>query len=349
MSRKKREHRSPSLEALRTLLIFSEAKGVSRTATRLGVTQPVVSRKLEIFEHEGTCGAVLLRRKQTFRRGQNQARERRSKELELTDAGKAVLPAIRELVRQYDQMLKHLGQKESAAEVVRLGSGSFAAQNYVPRLLAELKHQQAGWVLDTEVVRGRDRVLGTADGKFDLALVSHDPFQIENLVAVQRPGVELVIEPLARQTFCVLAAAGSEASAEFQRIPLGQSASLESLARWNLVGLDAHSGIRRALAEKMRARGLHPRYVEASGAGGWPAAKEYVRCGLGVAILPLAALIPEDAKSFTIRRLSKSFSVTDYLIHRSKQMTAAQLATKEILGSLGRRLEREIGERWRRI
>ncbi|MCA9112512.1 MAG: LysR family transcriptional regulator, partial [Planctomycetaceae bacterium] len=43
---------SPSIETLRTLLVFSEVESLAAAGDKLGITQPAVSRKLAQF-HAG--------------------------------------------------------------------------------------------------------------------------------------------------------------------------------------------------------------------------------------------------------------------------------------------------------
>ena len=58
-------------------------------------------------------------------------------------------------------------------------------------------------------------------------------------------------------------------------------------------------------------------YFAAEG-GGWAAAKEYARAGLGVAIVPRATIRPEDRKTLVCRKLSQQFAIAHYLIHRTE-------------------------------
>ena len=45
------ERKPPSLDAFRTLLTFEETGGVTAAAEKLGVSQPVVSKKLDVLSN----------------------------------------------------------------------------------------------------------------------------------------------------------------------------------------------------------------------------------------------------------------------------------------------------------
>ncbi len=63
-------------------------------------------------------------------------------------------------------------------------------------------------------------------------------------------------------------------------------------------------------------------------AGGWEAAREYARHGLGVAVLPPLLLARDDRNDFLIRRLPLQFHIRDLLIHRDAKMASAHEAMK---------------------
>src|SRR5262249_8214452 len=101
---------------------------------------------------------------------------------------------------------------------------------------------------------------------------------------------------------------------------------LKKLAAFPLVGLDSQSGIRRQL--EAHCRGKVPGLCFRFEAGGWEAAKEYARHGLGVAVLPLALLAREDRKDVLVRRLPPEIRIQDLLIDRDAAMSPAHEAMK---------------------
>jgi DNA-binding transcriptional LysR family regulator len=294
------QRRPPTLEALRALMVYAETGSVSETARRLGVSQPVVTKKLEVFQDAHACGAVLLR----F-----------SGKTALTESARAALPAIQELVRRYDRLLGFLRGDESAPQVIRIGTGSFAAEHYLPRVLVALRDLVDECQIETRVCRGRERIVGTADGTFDLGIVTHDEPQIRQILREERIDEHAVaITPLGRHPMCVIASRKTLAGRELEQFPEENVVPVTSLTRWELIGPDSHSGLRRQLERQFAAGQL---YFVAEG-GGWSAGKEYARAGLGVAIVPLGTVTPADHKQLVCRRLAQQFAIADFLVHRQE-------------------------------
>jgi len=113
---------------------------------------------------------------------------------------------------------------------------------------------------------------------------------------------------------------------EFAQILDGQTVPLSKLSAFPFVGLDFQSGIRRQL--EAHVRGKSPWLCFRFEAGGWEAAKEYARHGLGVAVLPLPLLARDDRKDFIIRRLPLQFHIQDMLIDRDMELGPAHEAMK---------------------
>lgn len=312
------KERKPTIEALRALLALDDTGSVSEAARVLGVSQPVVSRKLQVFKDPQACGAVLMRSDGSA---------------ELTEAAQAVLPAIRELIRRYDRILGVLHEDVVAPQVLRIGSGSFAAEHYLPEAVARLRGTLESCQIETQICRGRDRILGTARGVFDLSIVTHDEAQIRQLLRDERLDESLlVVEPLSRQPMCLLAHRDSGAGAELAAMGDKEAVSLSRLETWELIGPDRQSGLRRQLEQRMRGR---PLYFLVEG-GGWTAAKEYARRGLGVAIVPKATVADADQKLLVWRRLSREFDVTDYLLHRPQDSSEMLRQTKRAIADAAR-------------
>lgn len=290
--------RQPTIDALRALALLAETGGVSETARRLGVSQPVISKKLQVFKDAEACGAVLLR---------SEGR------LELTEAARAVLPAIQELLRRYDRVVRYLHGEEVAPQVLRIGSGSFAAEHYLPQAIALLRPALEDCQIETQVCRGRERIVGTARGAFDLSIVTHDKRQIRQVLRDERLDESLLkVERLGRHPMCVLARKDSDAGRQLQAAGEDASIPVQRLADWELVGPDRQSGLRRQLEERLRGKSL---YFVAEG-GGWAAAIQYAVQGLGAAIVPWAVVESADKSLLVGRRLSAEFDVSDYLLSR---------------------------------
>ena len=144
--------------------------------------------------------------------------------------------------------------------------------------------------------------------------------------AARGESASLRIEPLAEHPLCLVAGKDTPFGRELSEVLEGQTVPLSKLSAFPLVGLDPQSGIRRQLEAQLRgkSRGLCFRFE----AGGWEAAKEYARHGLGVAVLPVPLLAREDRKDFIIRRLPPEIRIQDLLIDRDAEQGPAHEAMK---------------------
>lgn len=318
MNKLTRKRRKPSLEALRALLAIHEEGNVTRAARKLGLTQPVVTRKLAVFDSPAACGAILM--------------HRRANTLTLTEAGKDAIPLIRALVHQYDQLLHYLNGRSAEPTIVRLGVGSFVAQHCVPQALAMLRRSGPSCAVETHIERGEERIRNVVRNVFDLAIVSHEPAQICEIVRKESRSQALHIEPLIRLPMVVIARKDSAPGQELVRIPSGDCVRLEQLSRWELVGLDRHSGIRGQIERHL----ANPDELQFVSGGGWLAAKEFVRQGIGVAVVPKLILSDSDLEALVTRAVSERLAVVYNLVHRAGKLTADELAVKSALRSAAR-------------
>lgn len=317
----------PSIEALRALVLLADTGSVSEAAERLGVKQPVVSNRLKFFR----SGEPLLRT--------------RGNQVEFTEKGQAALPAIRELVRRYDHLKQYLAGKREAPNLLRIATGSSASQFYLARAIALLRERLPDWKIETQVARGENRILGVADGTYDLAVVSHDRLQIETLLHAAH-GTEhtVAIGELGRQPLCVIARTSTEEAESLRPVLAGHQVPLEMLCRWRIVGLDRQSGVRRQIEQRFATSDDRPQF--GSEAGGWLAVKEYVRQGLGVGLVPLALLSREDSERFVIRRLASDIFIGYRLIHRQGSDNLGLTEMKNTLHQAAEEHQTELDRTW---
>jgi DNA-binding transcriptional LysR family regulator len=323
----------PPLESLQALVTFAETGGVAAAAQALDVPQPTVSRRLQVFQRPDESGEAIL-----VRRGRN---------LRLSEKGRVALAAVRDLVAQYAQFDRFLRGKQANVQIVRLGTGQFGARHYLPGALAGLRRRGVLCEVRAETVRGQERILGVAEGRYDLALVTHDAQQVQTILSASaNRRVQLLVEPLAAHAFCVIAPRGSKLATELRARSESRSAPIELLSRFDLVGLDRQSGIRTQLEAEFHKLRVPLRFVDEASVGGWAAAKEYARHGLGAAIVPLPELDPADFQDFAIRKLPERFRVTDYLVQRptspGSHKPAVVRALREAVGAK----IKEVRERW---
>lgn len=318
----------PTIESLRALAMFVETGGVRAAARRLGTSQPVVTRKLNAFKKGGNCGAILL-----AERGQS---------LELTDAGHGAMPLIRELLRQYDQLLDYTRGESSSIHRVVFATGHFGAEYYLPRVLDPQLSREIR--MEIRVVRGRERILGVADGRFDLGLVSHAASDVIQILRDERTSAEAIeIEPLHAQLMVIIASPETMAGKELQAMPIERSVPISRLRSWELLGLDQDSGVRRQL-ETHFSHG--ERICFLTEGGGWSAARELSRRKLGVGVVPLATLSLADQKEFVVRRLSGRFAIEKSVIYRTQELSPGSQRVLKQLKVVARQHQAEVQDRW---
>ncbi len=316
-----KDAREPALEILNTLVHFAEHGEVAEVAKAIGLDPAVVSRRLSSLRVK----YGLLRRN-----GRN---------LELTEKGRAALPAIRAVLGQHGQLSEWLKDRQEHPQVLSIATGGFGARFYLPRALASFQEQHPDWQVRVRIRRGRERIVGVADGTFDLAIVSHNAAQIRAILAGARDeSAALRIEPLAEHLLYLVAEKNTAFGHQLAEILDGQPVPVSMLPSFPLVGLDPQSGIRRQLEAYFvgKSRGLSF-HVEA---GGWEAAKEYARHGLGVAVLPFPLLDRDDRKDFVIRRLPLEIHIQDLLIDRDVEIGPVLAALKRALQEATRSLQR---------
>jgi DNA-binding transcriptional LysR family regulator len=303
-SSKNGRDRNPTIEAFRALVVLANTGSVTETARRLKVSQPVISKKLQIFKDAQACGMPLLRP------------ARSSGRVELTNAGRAVVPAIEQLLDRYDLIVNYLHGKESAPRLLRIGTGSFAAEHYLPEAIVKLRPMLEDCQIETHVCRGRDRIVGTASGRFDISIVTHNKSQIRQTLRDERLSESLLtVERLGRHPMCVVALRDSDAGRELLAMPETDVVPLKQFENWELIVPDRQSGLRRQFEQRLLDQSLYVSIV--SEGGGWSAAMAFARKGIGAAIVPYACVTAKDQESLVARQMAKEFDVTDYLLYRN--------------------------------
>ena len=303
-----------TIEELRVLEAFVDRGGVSAAAEHLGQGQPMISRRLGVFQR----GEPLL--------------QRRGRTLELTLRGRRLLPAIRELLRRYDQVTRYIAGREGVPRALCIGTGNFAAEYYLPAALSVLHSELPDWEIRLSIVRGEERILQTAGGRLDFSIVSHDPLQIQALVRSEwGDAVRLAMELLATHRLCVAAASSSSQGRELAAFPWDRAVPVKSLLTWELVGLDASSGVRRQI-ERFFAEGDAALRFAVAG-GGWHAALACAAQGLGVAVVPWAMSRELADDRLVIRRLTSQIRIRDYLLFRRAAGNAEQEEIRKAIHS----------------
>ena len=282
----------PSIEDLRAFLLLDELLGVAEVARRLRVDVSVVSRRLKPFREP-----YGLLRKQ-------------GGSLVFTDRGRALLPTIRAILHGYDGLAGQLRLRTPDGPSLTIAVGGFGAASLIPEVVARFAVEAPDSTIRNQGCRGRERIQGMIDGRFDLAVLSHSLEQIRPMLGDGTVAVEL----LPGRPFVVIARRESPTAAALGLVPQDGMATIRDLAKVTLVGLDESSGVRTQLDRQAADAGVRLRFG-ATG-GGWLAAREYARHGLGAAIVPVEALGDVAAEEFLVRRLDRPLWPGDHLLHR---------------------------------
>lgn len=152
--------RAPDLDTalLRAFILLAETRSFTRTAERLGRTQPAVT--LQLRRLEDAFGRRLL------------LRDRRR--VALTREGEALLPVAREILALLDDAGARLSGSEAAGEVL-FGSPEDFATAFLPGILARFVETHPAVRLSTACELTRRLIEGIAVGAYDLVVIKQAP------------------------------------------------------------------------------------------------------------------------------------------------------------------------------
>ncbi len=144
------------IRELRSLMTLAETGSLARTAAQLHLSPAAIHRQLRILGEE--LGAPLY--------------ERRGKELQLSEATRALVPLVRELVTQYETLLA-AGKELNGARrgMVRIGTGPTYGSYVLPRLLEEFRGRNPQIELMVDSGHSAQLVEGMQNGRLDLSFL----------------------------------------------------------------------------------------------------------------------------------------------------------------------------------
>lgn len=237
-----------SIRVLKTFLAVAAEGSFAAAAPRVALTQAAVGQQMRTLEAD-------LRRA-LF--------ERQGKSVVLSDAGRDLVPAVRKLVAQYDQLLASAPSADGMAGTVQLGAVVSAVRPLIQATLA-LKSRHPGLELHVSAAKSLELIGRVASGELDAA------------IAVREPGTaraDLVWTPLYAEPMVLLAPRNTE-----------EATPRTLLARHPFIRFDRsqHTGhlVERTLK---RLRAKPQEFLELNAI---ESMVELVRSGLGLAILPL--------------------------------------------------------------
>ena len=306
-----RDARGPSIELLHTLLLFAEKGEVDAVARALGLDQAVISRRLRDLR---TRYSLI---------------QKRGRSLELTAKGRASLPAIR--AWSASTITSRPGwrsgrrtrrssrsRREVSGAVLPAGRSPGSPPN-IPVGRCGSRSAVAGsgssaWPTGPSTWRSSP----TTSCRF---VPSWPPRWARKRVPPDRAtGRARPLPGLPERDL------GRDGPGAFSGGPARPAlAALRFRAGRPRPAIRAPSPAREALL-----RHLFPAELPIE-AGGWEAALEYARHGLGVAVVPLALLDPSDRRDLVLRLLEPSLVVRDVLLDRSPETSPEHEAFRDAL------------------
>ncbi len=214
------------LTLLRSFLATAEAGAITPAARALFLTQPALSRRLQQLEEE--LGAPLF--------------ERSARGVALTEQGRLVAVAGRDLVARYEQMhegVAAIGGLEAGS--VRIGGGATAVSFLLPGAIAAFQAAHPGVLIQVKEAGSREVERDVAAERLELGFVT---LPIEPDLAG-----DLEVTPLVTDRIVLVAAPGHPLAGK-KRI---RAARLDGE---DLVGFEAPSAIRSLIDGALREAGV---------------------------------------------------------------------------------------------
>lgn len=158
--------RSIPTDLLRTFVTIIDVKGFTRAGDRLGRTQPTISAQIRRLQD--LLGVQLFSRDVKEAGG-----------VYLSEEGEAVASYARRILLLNDEMMLRISRRDKRGKL-RLGIPSDYADHFMPKLMAELTAEQAGFTF--EVVCDLSCVLlrGLREGQFDIVVAMTSDGPAEN-------------------------------------------------------------------------------------------------------------------------------------------------------------------------
>ena len=244
------------LSQLRCFVALAEELHFGRAATRMHMTQPPLSRQIQLLEHH--IGAQLLARS--------------SRNVRLTRAGRSFLPEAREILRLAESAsLAARRVSRGDAGAITIGFTASSGYRFLPDLILACRKELPDVDLNLKEMVTLDQITALASGRLDLALLrpSVAAAEFETRCVAREPLILALPEghPLARGR--------APALADFDQAPFLTYSPIEARYFHDLV------------ADTFARAGVHPNYTQQ--VTQIHSILAFVKAGLGAALVPEAA------------------------------------------------------------
>lgn len=284
-----------SIRVLRTFIAVATEGSFAAAANRVALTQAAVGQQMRTLEAD-------LRRP-LF--------ERQGKAVMLNDAGRELLPTVRQLVALYEQMLASAPSHEPMAGTVHLGAVVSAVRPLIEATLA-LKARHPALELHVSAAKSMELIARVESGELDAA------------IAVREPGAGprgLAWTALYAEPMVLLTARAAEAA------PLRALLQRHPFIRFDR---SQHTGL---LVERTL-RKLKVKLQEFLELNAIETMVELVRSGLGIAIVPLL----RDARWQTDARL-RVIEIPQAEVRRIALVQRREAPNAAVVAALARQLK----------
>jgi DNA-binding transcriptional LysR family regulator len=261
---------SLSLDLLSTFVKLIENDGdATKTAEDLDINQPSMSKRLRYLQ----CKSPVLKR------GPWLVRE--GKTWMLTEAGRQALPAVRELIGRYEQLVEFANAETTD---LHFACGRHAVLSFVKEALKQFRREHPDARLRAATLRGEDRVAGVANGSLDLAIVDYDTDLIHEIARRK-----LYVKEVGMHRLGLICSKRSRWAAKLETLAKTK-ADIQAFTRFPLILPEPDAGIRRVLDVVFRQHNLQGKLDVRLEIGGWGTILAYVKEGFGVGLISESAV-----------------------------------------------------------
>ncbi len=145
------------IDSIKTFLSLAETGSFSRTAETLFITQPAVSKRIAALEQSLDC--------QLF--------DRLGKEVQLTQAGKALLPGYQRILTELDESKRIISSlRTEVSGSLKFGTSHHIGLHRLPPLLRRYTEQYPEVELDVKFMDSEQAAALILKGEIELALIT---------------------------------------------------------------------------------------------------------------------------------------------------------------------------------
>jgi len=283
-----------NLNYLKTFITTVEQKGLSRAARVLNLTQPAVTKHINILEDY--CGCKLL--------------DRSGGNLKLTDSGRIFYQNARKILNLMDDSLEKINKLNEKVRGHLVIEASTVPGHYVlPRLIGPFKKHYPLVQVSVGISNSGKAVEKVMEGDAHLGVVGRE-FKLPNITSVKLDDDELVL-----------------VVPSHHRLAAKKSISPQEIEGEELVWREADSGTRRTIEQKLSDAGISKENLNiVAELGSTEAIINAVEAGVGISLVSKWATRDKDRsgrlKSLSLENVSLKRNL--YVVYsRHRTLSAA--------------------------